>query len=394
MASPLTLSPPVAGGWKGALDYEISGLEHDTVYSLATAPLVTDVSANPITPIAVNFATHVRPPTNGPLLPGTVSLFRASSDPDGVVTIGLFGSGSSGTFSTVLALSRINPKTGTLEFLNAQNRLVSDLTNIAPTSWSRALPDLSAERTSGVAFRLGGTGLLFLPRPPGPSIPTDILQDLLVPVPAGSQEPANAGPVGSIVNTTFIRPQMPTEDVGFVPDQGFFASPDLWFVIREDNGNLRMRSRACSPCRWFVEELVGTGLTPLKPSGAVVKGGPNQLTVVFAFDRDASTRREVCISKGLIPGGFQDWPRDEALSVAVRSQTKLIGARWSSAGLQLLERPIGFSCDAFAWTWTVLATVPNTAALPHTKPIQAVMFGPSPGILYLDANSALTAFVL
>ncbi len=398
-AGPFALTPSLPGNWKSSLDYEIN-LENDSVYTLATVTTgPTDLRGNPLASSSIRFATVPKTPVSGVIKTGKDLVYDVATDPDGFPTLAVAvvdpppGPGPS-VLSVTYSLLRFNGRTGMFDTLKTAQDSVW-MSNLAAVSWRNLKPDLTTERVSGVSARLLSGTKLTLTAINGVAGSQNV--DLFVPVPPSPREQNLQNyPVGVILNGTYSRPGQLPEPINFTPDVGIFTSPDEWLLARVDAGTLKLKGRSCGTlgCEWSTEDSVATGTPPLNLS--IVQTATTGSTghhVVYTLDASSTVRRESCLSVNTPQTASTDWPLDSHLSIAKQSDSKLIGARWTSGGLQLVERPLSPACTG-GFAWVPIATVPNTASLPHAANIRAVAVGAKGGVLYVDASNNLMLYVV
>lgn len=396
--APLTLTPaggtPTTPGAWTASSFALSALKGDTVYTATLTPgAVQDLHGNPsVGGATVKFHTAPAQPPSGTTttLRNDVLSFDAFSDPDGVVTLAL-----ETTAPIPLSLSWFHPTNAAL-VSNVDMMKSGTLLRLNASSWSEVNVDLSSSRQRAFEAAFSGSNWLTLGFEDATFLPGGTSDASLIPLPQGCADPASLPSFGAVTtNKQFVRGAQ-VEPVTLLPQKLLIANPDYWELVTVDAGVLKAQARVCScnpqpgSCGWqAARSVLPVGQTfPVLPADVrlSVTGTAAGTRRLYVFDDGTGKRYEVCESCsgfGCVGGSLQGIASEGLHVASARSGNKVLGARKSSAGVQLVQRDLQTSCTV---GWTVLATVPGTTGA-TVKNWRPAMFGAKPGVLFLDGTT-------
>lgn len=401
------LTPP-DGTRTGALDtFSITSLKGGTVYTFSLpANSVHDDFGNSNAVVSpISFHTEPAIPTSGTAITfSAVALssggfFDVASDEDGVTTIAWRSGNSS------VSWTEFDPETGSPTSMTgtAYSLMPYNLSVVA----HRELNGLAAVRNRGYVLETTSTS-----SPPlryeygywasGNSTAQAVTNatETLVPVPSGCRDPAGGAAVGEVTNAgQYMRGgTTPISQASGLNKAFAVAAPsaNTWVTFGLDSSQApAMVERKCgclgglgSGCGFGpVRSFGGNTPTSMSWSTAYVSGG----LAAVVYD-DLTGRYQKCIS----PCGASNFctvptapttvtlPTSEGLTIGPKwDGTKILGAKKTALGVELLEADLGSGCPA-STDWTSLGVVPSSTSASLWRP---AVFGKKAGVVYLTGTT-------
>ena len=407
-STPVLLISPDAGTGAWSADrttYSVQ-LTPDTVYTAQVQASSVRDSANNKNPASPQITFRTRPigPASGTVIDPPAgygfTAFDAKSDSDGVTALAAAVTYTSNDVK--IFWGSFDPKTG--GFVSHELDSPGQVSSIRALAHVGAAPD--ARRIYGAIVDLtledGGTLSQAVWQQEG-SAPVSKLEDVLAMVPTdpGCAEPG--GPVGLAVTDAgtpfYVRTGQSLVPLPFSPRWTLAQSGDEWEWLATEGKTLVRQ-------KYFCDCTAGTcGFVP--DSGTTVVYSPvdnatsisaartvlDRRLLVFQSNGAQYERCEACLDSdaGTCPTTVNQLDSSSNnLRVASMNQDGwVIGSRFPAGqtnGFELVKRDLGSSCDS---TWAVLGAIPDAG----TTNFVPVMFGPNPGVLYLDTDQTIRVFV-